>query len=148
MINLTASQGDYLKTIYLLSLKGNITVTSIANELNYSKPSVVRALKNLNEEKLIVYNDKINLTDIGIRYAKNIIRRDNIFKRFLVDILAIDEKLATIDVNNLKHSLSCYTINKLENYIANIIGEEVDDTSDYCICQNICTSCTDLTSPK
>ncbi|NLM63590.1 MAG: ArsR family transcriptional regulator, partial [Mollicutes bacterium] len=49
MNNLTASQADYLKAIYIISQKGEVRVTKIADYLNYSKPSVVRALKNLRD---------------------------------------------------------------------------------------------------
>lgn len=142
MINLTPSQIEYLRAIYYISLKSRITVTGIAEYLNYSKPSVVRALKTLHELKLILYdNDGITLTDYGRRYAKNIIRRDNVLQRFFTEILLIDSDLAKRDAENLKNVVSCYTISKLENYVDNILGEEPEKEDDYCICSNISILC-------
>lgn len=142
MITLTPSQIEYLRAIYLLFLKGRITVTGIAESLNYSKPSVIRALKTLHELKLIVYdNEGILMTDFGKRYAKNIIRRDNVFQRFFTEILEIDPAVAKKDADNLKNVVSCYTITKLENYLDKLLGEDSNKEEDYCICSNLIDSC-------
>ena len=123
MIEISASQVEYIKAIY--SLKDKTSVTSIANYLNYSKPSVVRALKNLKELNLITYEQKlIKLTDIGIKYAKNIIRKDDILQRFFIDVLEITPEIAIKDAENIKHAVSCYTISKLEQYVNKVLGED------------------------
>ena len=147
MNNLTASQTDYLKAIYLISLKGEVKVTKIADYLNYSKPSVVRALKNLRDLKLITYENQglIKMTSEGKKHAKDIIRRDNVLRQFMIDILEVDKAQAKIDSENMKHAISCYTITKLEEYIKmvlNIDDEEIEE--DNCIydCNSeICASC-------
>lgn len=146
---LTASEADYLKAIYLVSLKGEIRVTKIAHHLNYSKPSVIRALKNLKELKLIIYEPNlIEMTQEGKRRAKDIIRRDNILKKFMIDILEIEEELAIIDSEKIKHAVSCYTITKLEEYVREILNikteiTEITETND-CLydCNNdVCAIC-------
>ncbi len=147
MNNLTASQTDYLKAIYLISLKGEVKVTKIADYLNYSKPSVVRALKNLRDLKLIIYENQglIKMTSEGKRHAKDIIRRDNVLKKFMIDILDVDEEQAAIDSENMKHAISCYTITKLEEYINNVLNIHDDEfETDDCVydCNSeICASC-------
>ncbi len=133
MNNLTASQADYLKAIYLISLKEKITVTKIANYLNYSKPSVIRALKSLRTLELIVYSHRvIKMTSEGKKRAKDIIRRDNVLRKFMIDILGIDEEIAIIDSENMKHAISCYTITKLEEYVKEIleIHNEITEIND------------------
>ena len=72
MNNLTASQTDYLKAIYLISQKGEVKVTKIADYLNYSKPSVVRALKILSGLDLIIYETQgvIKLTNKGKKIGR------------------------------------------------------------------------------
>lgn len=147
MNKLTASQTDYLKAIYLISLKGEVKVTKIADYLNYSKPSVVRALKNLRDLKLIIYENQglIKMTSEGKRHAKDIIRRDNVLKKFMIDILDVDEEQAAIDSENMKHAISCYTITKLEEYINNVLNIHDDEfETDDCVydCNSeICASC-------
>ncbi|HHU54595.1 MAG TPA: metal-dependent transcriptional regulator [Mollicutes bacterium] len=147
MNNLTASQTDYLKAIYLISLKGEVKVTKIADYLNYSKPSVVRALKNLRDLKLIIYENQglIKMTSKGKRHAKDIIRRDNVLKKFMIDILGVDKEQAAIDSENMKHAISCYTITKLEEYINNVLNIHDDEfETDDCVydCNSeICASC-------
>lgn len=143
---LTASEADYLKAIYLVSLKGEIKVTKIANHLNYSKPSVIRALKKLKELKLIIYEPNlIEMTLEGKRRAKDIIRRDNILKKFMIDILEIEEEVAIIDSEKIKHAVSCYTITKLEEYVREILNikTEITEIND-CLydCNNdVCAIC-------
>lgn len=143
---LTASEADYLKAIYLVSLKGEIKVTKIANHLNYSKPSVIRALKKLKELKLIIYEPNlIEMTQEGKRRAKDIIRRDNILKKFMIDILEIEEEVAIIDSEKIKHAVSCYTITKLEEYVREILNikTEITEIND-CLydCNNdVCAIC-------
>ena len=94
-MKLTNSQEEYLKTIYILEKSnGKIRVTDIAKKLKITKPSVNRAVKNLRELDLIeyeVYGD-INLTYQGEELAKEIIKKQDIIKMFLVDILEVDEK--------------------------------------------------------
>ncbi len=122
--NLTASQADYLKTIYLISVKGEVTITKIADYLNYSKPSVVKALKTLRDLKLIVYEPQglIEVTNKGQLYAKDIIRRDNVLRQFMIDILKVEPHIAKMDSENMKHAVSCYTITKLEEYIKDVLN--------------------------
>ncbi len=140
MICLTKSQAQYLKAIYEVSLTGDIKVTKIADHLNYSKPSVIRALKSLDEISAIKYQkEKITLTEKGRKYALKIIKNDNILLKFFVDVLEIEEELAEKDVENIKHSITCYSLGKLENYLSNEFGVKFED--DTCKCTVGCFSC-------
>ena len=141
MIELTPSQTEYLIAIYQVSKKEEITVTNISKHLNYSKPSVVRALKNLHNLKLIKYSDTISITDFGITYVNNILRKDNILQLFFTNILKIDKEIAIKDSENIKNSVSCYTINKLEQYIKKTLNIEAEITDNYCINDKPCINC-------
>lgn len=142
MIELTPSQIEYLKAIYEVSKEKDITITNISKHLNYSKPSVVRALKTLDKLKLISYKENITLTKLGTTYINNIIRKDSILKIFFTDVLKIDEDLAVKDAENIKNSVSCYTVTKLEKYLKDKfnINIEIDN---YCLC-NDCEKNQDL----
>lgn len=135
MIELTPSQIEYLKAIYEVSKEKDITITNISKHLNYSKPSVVRALKTLDKLKLISYKENITLTKLGTTYINNIIRKDSILKIFFTDVLKIDEDLAVKDAENVKNSVSCYTITKLEEYLKDKFNINID-IDNYCLCND------------
>lgn len=134
MIELTPSQVEYLKAIYDVSKENDITITNISKHLKYSKPSVVRALKNLSSLKLITYADTIKLTKLGITYVNNIIRKDSILQIFFTDVLKIDKEIAIKDSENIKNSVSCYTITKLEEYLKDKFNIKGIDIDNYCLC--------------
>lgn len=121
---MTASLEEYLKVIYiLLKIKGIARVTDIAEELGVKKPSVNRALKILKEEGFIYYEayKDIELTDKGIICAKDIVRKQDTLKAFLVEVLSVDDKKAETEAKLMKHAISEDTVNKLESYIQSII---------------------------
>lgn len=123
-MKLTGSQEEYLKTIYILEKNiGKIRVTDIAEKLKITKPSVNRAIKHLRDINLIeyeVYGD-INLTYQGEELAKEIIKKHDIIKMFLVDILGIEDKDAEEEAKSMKHAMSPDTTKKLEKYISKIM---------------------------
>lgn len=61
-MNMTASQEEYLKTIYILNKGDGVRVTDIANILNVQKSSTNKALNNLKKEGLINYEKYQNIT--------------------------------------------------------------------------------------
>ena len=65
MMNIYESGEDYLETIYKLNEEhGHVRSIDIARELNYSKPSVSRAMSILKERGLIEITDReITLTE-------------------------------------------------------------------------------------
>ncbi len=134
MKNLTKSQINYLKAI--ADLKHDVTVTKLADYLNYSKPSVVRGLKKLTEKGLITYAKPIVLTEKGKHYVHNIMQTDRILYSFFVNILAIESQQAKRDVTNIRHSVSCQTLQSLSNFLQANISDE-----DLIYCQDDCQKC-------
>ena len=124
---MTASLEEYLKTIYILIIeKGSARVTDIADTLGYKKPSVNRALKILKEEKLIDYEayKDIRLTTKGENLAKDIVRKHNALKAFLIEVLNVDKDKAEEEAKLMKHAISESTLNSLEEYIQTIVDVE------------------------
>ena len=146
-MKLTNSQEEYLKTIYILEKNsGKIRVTDIAKKLKITKPSVNRAIKNLRDLDLIeyeVYGD-INLTYQGEETAIEIIKKQDIVKMFLVDILDVDEKDAEEEAKSMKYAISPDTTKKLEKYITNIM-DLGDLDCDYDENNPKCQSCIKVT---
>ena len=138
-MKLTNSQEEYLKTIYVLEKNsGKIRVTDIAKKLKITKPSVNRAIKNLRDLDLVeyeVYGD-INLTYQGEEKAKEIIKKHDIIKMFLVDILGVDEKDAEEEAKSMKYAMSPDTTKKLEKYISKIMDLDCDYDENNPKCQS------------
>ncbi len=123
-MKLTNSQEEYLKVIYILEKStGKSRVTDIAKKLKITKPSVNRAIKSLRDLDLIEYEvyGEINLTYKGEEIAKEIIKKHDIIKMFLVDILEVDEKDAEEEAKSMKYAMSPDTTKKLEKYISKIM---------------------------
>ncbi len=142
-MELTSSQEEYIKIIYIISKsKKEIRVTDIAQRLGITKPSVNRALKNLKEKNYIVYKTygDIKMTKEGEKAAQEILKREDILKIFLIDILGISKEKAETEANVMKHALSNETEEKLEDYINKTLSlEELD--CDYDENNEKCKSC-------
>ena len=124
-MELTHSSQEYLKTIYIIKKTENqVRVTDIAKKLGYTKPSVNRALNILKEEKLVIYEayGDIRLTKKGSQIAKSIIKRYDILKLFLTEVLNIAEEVAENEATTMKNSVSEETVTKLEKYINRILN--------------------------
>ena len=124
---MSASLEEYLKTIYILiKTKSFARVTDIAEALGCTKPSVNRALKVLKEEKLINYEayKDIELTKKGEEVAKDIVKKHETLKAFLIEVLSVDEERAEEEAKLMKHAISEDTVSKLEEYINTIIDVE------------------------
>ena len=102
------SMENYLETILVLSLKSTqVRSIDIVNELEYSKPSVSIAMKNLREKGLIVMDNDgyITLTDEGRKIADTIYERHLAISDWLIS-LGVDEKTAAYDACKMEHVMS------------------------------------------
>ncbi len=145
---ITNSQEEYLKTIYILkTTEKQVRVTDISKRLNCSKPSVNRALNCLKDEDLILYEayGNIEITEKGIEVAKSIVKKQDILKLFLTQMLGVDEETAKIEATNMKHAISEDTISKLENYIIKTLGLE-DLKCNFNLADNKCQNCIKIKS--
>lgn len=111
------SAENYLETIYVLSKRnGNVRSIDIANELEYSKPSVSVAMKNLRENGYIEVSADglITLTDKGQSVANKMFERHTILSDFLIS-LGVDEKTAAEDACKIEHVISEESFNAIKN---------------------------------
>lgn len=113
---LSASYEDYIEAIYDLSLKsgGQVRSVDVANELGFSKASVARATKNLREQGYIEqeHYGAITLTPKGKEYGKRVLRRHQVLRAFLIDILGVDKKTANQEACMMEHTISQDTMDK------------------------------------
>jgi len=102
------SAENYLETILVLGQEGNpVRSIDIVNELNYSKPSVSVAMKNLRESKLVDIDSSghITLTVEGRKIAESIYERHVLLSNWLIQ-LGVDKKTAVNDACGMEHSIS------------------------------------------
>ncbi len=108
---------DYLETILRLSKQlGQVRSIDIARELNYSKPSVSRAMKVLGEKGLLYMDGRkfIHLTDEGLAKAESVAERHHLFKSMLIEIFGVSEETAEEDACRIEHIVSDETVSKIE----------------------------------
>ena len=107
-MNKTESREDYLETILLLMRKnGGVRSIDIANELNYSKASISRAVGILKENNYISVDrsGQITFTEEGQKRAEAVYDRHITIKSFLKDIDESFEKIKKLVTENEKKSL-------------------------------------------
>lgn len=110
---------DYLETILTLQKKlGQVRSIDIANEMNFSKPSVSVAMKNLREKGFITIDEggHILLTDEGQRQATVVLEKHTIITNWLVS-LGVNQETAQEDACRLEHDMSEETFMALKKHI-------------------------------
>ena len=99
---------DYLETILLLQKNiGQVRSIDIANEMNFTKPSVSVAMKNLREKGYITMADNgyITLTETGRQRAEDVLERHTILADLLMHI-GVSKETALTDACKVEHDLS------------------------------------------
>ena len=99
---------DYLETILILQKsRGQVRSIDIANEMNFTKPSVSVAMKNLREKGYITMDSTgyITLTETGRRRAEDVLERHTILADLLMHI-GVSKETALADACKVEHDLS------------------------------------------
>ncbi len=108
---------DYLETILRLTKRlGQVKSIDVANEMFYSKPSISRAMKILQEKGLIYMDDKkyIHLTENGQQKAEQVYKRHLLIKEALIKLLHVSEEVAESDACRVEHIISEETLERLK----------------------------------
>ena len=99
---------DYLETILILQKsRGQVRSIDIANEMNFTKPSVSVAMKNLREKGYITMDSTgyITLTEAGRQRAEDVLERHTILADLLMYI-GVSKETALADACKVEHDLS------------------------------------------
>jgi DtxR family Mn-dependent transcriptional regulator len=113
------SAENYLETILILKKKNNaVRSIDIVNELEYTKPSVSVAMKNLRENGYIEMDDDgyIKLTDKGLKIAEKIYERHKFLSDWLIK-LGVDENTAIEDACRMEHVISSETFEAIKEFV-------------------------------
>ncbi len=102
------SAENYLETILILSQRLPVVRSvDVATELDFKKPSVSVAMKNLREKGHVTVSSAgyITLTESGREIAEMIYERHNFLSGWLKS-LGVDEKIAVADACRIEHVIS------------------------------------------
>jgi DtxR family Mn-dependent transcriptional regulator len=119
MLKTHESAENYLETILVLTQRNtNVRSIDIVNELNFSKPSVSVAMKNLRENGCIRMDGAgyITLTEKGQQIAEMIYERHRILSQFL-ESLGVSAENAAEDACRIEHVISKESFDALKRHM-------------------------------
>ena len=105
---LYASGEDYLEAILMLKeQKGMVRSIDVVRHLNYSKPSISRAMSRLRENGYITMDKEgwLELTDAGRAIAEQIYERHRLLTEWLT-ALGVTPEVARTDACRMEHDVS------------------------------------------
>lgn len=109
-MSLLESGENYLETILVLTKRNGSVVRSIdiAEEMNFTKASVSRAMSILKRDNYIIMepDGRILLTKDGQKKAAAVYDRHVTLTRFINEILGVDEEIAEKDACRIEHIIS------------------------------------------
>ena len=96
----------------------------IANEMNFKKPSVSVAMKNLRENGYITVSPEgyIHLTESGLEVAEKIYERHTILSNWLT-MLGVDPRVAAEDACKIEHDVSAESFEAIKRHINSSAGK-------------------------
>ncbi|HHX78257.1 MAG TPA: metal-dependent transcriptional regulator [Acholeplasmataceae bacterium] len=112
------SAENYLERILMLKEKTEkVRSIDIAEDMDFTKASVSRAMKNLKENNLITIDKDgfIDLTSEGLKIAKSILERHRLLTKFLID-LGVPDDIAAKDACKIEHDLSDESFKAIKNH--------------------------------
>ena len=112
---------NYLETILVLTERnGKVRSVDVATELEFSKPSVSRAIGILKKEGLIEVDEAgwIKLTGAGKQRAAAVFERHNVIAKYLSEILSVDNDTAQEDACRIEHIISEKTYERMKEKLA------------------------------
>lgn len=119
------SAENYLETILILKNRiGAVRSIDIVNELNFTKPSISRAMSLLRSGGFIEVDKSgfITLTAEGKKIAERMYERHRLLSSFLVS-LGVDEHTAAEDACRMEHVVSAESFDKIKQHIKDMQNE-------------------------
>ena len=118
VMKILESAENYLETILVLQKRnGTVRSIDIASELEYTKPSVSIAMKNLRENGYIEMDKlgHITLLDAGLAIAESMYERHTTLSTFL-HAIGVPEQIAKEDACRMEHIISEETFEAIKKY--------------------------------
>ena len=109
----------YLETIYTLSLNStSVRRIDVAEALNYSRPSVSRAVGLLKKDGYLLMDEEgfLTLTEEGRALAEQIYERHTVLTAAL-EALGVDKETAAEDACKIEHDISDRTFDAIKAHM-------------------------------
>ncbi|MDR1906146.1 MAG: metal-dependent transcriptional regulator [Clostridiales bacterium] len=116
---------DYLEAIYVLSESHRgVHAVDVASKLNFSKPSVTRAMRILKSNGYIFIDsdNHIILTEMGRKKAEAVFERHNTIAKFWI-INGVSKENAYKDACLMEHDISNETFECIKKIISKSVEE-------------------------
>lgn len=114
---------DYLETIMILSKENrNLHAIDIARHLDYSKPSVSIALKNMKVKGLVEVSEDgiVSLTEEGEKWAVKVYERHKLLTEWL-EYLGVPHDIANDDACKMEHDITEQSFEAIKKCILQIM---------------------------
>ena len=109
----------YLETIYTLSLNStSVRSIDVAEALNYSRPSISRAVGLLKKDGYLLMDEEgfLTLTEEGRALAERIYERHTVLTAAL-EALGVDKETAAEDACKIEHDISDRTFEAIKAHM-------------------------------
>ena len=119
-IGISSTLREYLEVIYDISKTGSgARTTDIAKRLGISKPSVNRAVGTLKAKGYVTHEPygAVLLTDKGRELGEYSGSRNKMVKRFLINVLKMNDADAEKEAVCIARSISFVTAEKMRSYM-------------------------------
>lgn len=119
-LKIQESGENYLETILILQLKnGYVRSIDVANELDFTKASVSRAMSILKEAGYIIMeqNGNLVLTETGRKKAEAVYERHTLIAQFLEMTLGVNQDIAAQDSCRIEHIISEESFKRIKEFI-------------------------------
>lgn len=98
---------EYCECIFELAEDDvDVIQARIAERLQVSRPAVSEMIRRLEAEGLLTNDDRIELTDAGMKLAQQVVRRHRLAERFLTDVLQLSWAEAHHEAGKWEHVMS------------------------------------------
>ena len=125
-MTINESVEDYLEAILVLKEKnGMVRSIDVVHHMNYSKPSISRAMSRLRENGYILMDgdNLLSLTPAGEAIADRIYLRHTVLTQMFV-ALGVSEETARQDACKIEHDLSDETFEAIRRHLENIESQK------------------------
>ncbi len=117
---LTPTMEDYLEALFVLGEELKVVrVKDIAKRMQVKLPTVTSMISTLVRRGLVNHEkyEYVELTDKGLKIAREVDRYHRILRTFLTDILHVDEKQADEDACKMEHAISPATLERFVEFM-------------------------------
>lgn len=121
-MHLAESGEMYIESIYVLSKKmTHVRSLDVAEYMNYSKPSVSRAVGLLRSGGYVTVDEDgyLTLTELGTQIAHKIYERHTVITSLLT-MLGVDEETASEDACKIEHAISDTSFEAIKRFAKKI----------------------------